>query len=179
MSSPPAWQACASAVAYTEPWRSLIIRFKFHEQPALARFFAKIMMSCSTVHELVLHCDYLIPVPLSVQRLRQRGFNQSLLLARHLSPQRCLDQGLLRLRDTPAQAGLSREMRLANLTHAFAVHPKHIPYLTGKKLLLVDDVLTTGSTLQACSLALLQAGASRVDGVILARAQSQTNMLDM
>jgi len=93
-------------------------------------------------------------------------------LARHLSSVRCIDQGLLRVRDTAAQAGLSREQRQVNLTYAFTVHPQHIRQLAGKNLLLVDDVLTTGSTLQACSLALLQAGAATVSAVTLARAQS-------
>jgi ComF family protein len=116
--------------------------------------------------------DFLMPVPLSDKRLRERGFNQSLLLARRLSSARCIDQGLIRVRDTAAQAGLSRAQRQVNLTHAFAVHPKHIRHLAGKKLLLVDDVVTTGSTLQACSLALLHAGAASVNAVTLARAQS-------
>lgn len=172
LSSPPAWQASASAVAYVEPWRSLIIGYKFREQPELARFFAHVMRSNGYLQELVLQCDHLIPVPLSDKRLCQRGFNQSLLLAQRLSPERCMAQGLLRVRDTPAQAGLSRDMRQANLTHAFAVHPMHVQALAGKNLVLVDDVMTTGNTLQACALALLQAGAARVSCVTLARAQS-------
>jgi len=172
LSSPPAWQASASAVNYVDPWRSLIIGYKFHEQPELARFFAKLMLANGYLRELVLQSDHLIPVPLSDERLRLRGFNQSLLLAQRLSPQRCMAQGLLRVRDTPAQAGLSRDMRQANLIHAFAVHPQHVRALNGKHLVLVDDVMTTGNTLQACALALLQAGAAKVSCVTLARAQS-------
>jgi ComF family protein len=132
------------------------------------RFFAKVMLANEPLHERVMQSDHLIPVPLSAKRLRERGFNQSLLLASRLSSVRCMAQGLLRVRDTAAQAGLSREQRQVNLTHAFAVHPQ----LAGKNLLLVDDVMTTGSTLQACSLALLQAGAATVSAVTLARAQS-------
>jgi predicted amidophosphoribosyltransferase len=79
---------------------------------------------------------------------------------------------LLRVTDTASQASLSREQRQANLTHAFAVHPAHRPHFIGKHLTLVDDVMTTGSTLHACALALLQAGAAKVDCVTLARAQS-------
>jgi ComF family protein len=138
----------------------------------LARFFAKLMLANGYLRELVLQSDHLIPVPLSDERLRLRGFNQSLLLAQRLSPQRCMAQGLLRVRDTPAQAGLSRDMRQANLIHAFAVHPQHVRALNGKHLVLVDDVMTTGNTLQACALALLQAGAAKVSCVTLARAQS-------
>lgn len=130
------------------------------------------MLANVTLSERLLQSDFLIPVPLSDKRLRERGFNQSLLLARRLSSSRCIDQGLLRVRDTAAQAGLTREQRQVNLTHAFAVHPKHIRHLAGKKLLLVDDVMTTGSTLQACSLALIEAGAASVSAVTLARAQS-------
>ena len=172
LSTPPAWQASASAVAYIEPWRSLIIGYKFQEQPELARFFAKLMLTNDYLKKLVLQSDHLIPVPLSDKKLRRLGFNQSLLLAQRLSPPRCIDQGLLRVRDTPSQASLNRDMRQSNLKHAFAVHPQHIRALNGKHLVLVDDVMTTGSTLQACALALLQAGAARVSCVTLARAQS-------
>ena len=172
LSSPPIWQACASAVAYVEPWRSLIIGFKFNEEAGLAAFFAKRMLANDTLQALVLTSSHLIPVPLSAKRLRQRGFNQASLLAQHLARHKCIDQGLLRVTDTASQASLSREQRQANLTHAFAVHPAHRSHLAGKHLTLVDDVMTTGSTLHACALALLQAGATKVDCVTLARAQS-------
>jgi len=76
------------------------------------------------IEELVQACDYLVPVPLSAQRLRQRGFNQALLLAQQLCTQRCLAQGLIRWRDTAAQSGLSRQQRLGNLAQAFMVPPE-------------------------------------------------------
>jgi ComF family protein len=159
-------------VSYVEPWRSLIIGFKFNEQAGLAAFFAKLMLANDHLQALVSTSTHLIPVPLSAKRLRQRGFNQASLLARHLARHKCIDQGLLRVTDTASQASLSREQRQANLTHAFAVHPAHRPHFIGKHLTLVDDVMTTGSTLHACALALLQAGAAKVDCVTLARAQS-------
>jgi ComF family protein len=114
--------------------------------------------------------DALVPVPLSAARLRQRGFNQSLMIAQHLAPARSLslEPGLLeRTRDTKQQVRLPARQRQANVAEAFAVPPT--ADVTGRRLLLVDDVCTTGATLEACAGALLDAGASAVWGVVVAR----------
>ena len=112
--------------------------------------------------------ELVLPMPLSKQRLRSRGFNQALLLARRLAPKKTADQLLLRLRDTPAQSTLSRSERLTSLAGAFAVEPQ-AKRLAGARVLLVDDVMTSGATLFYAARALRQAGAAHITGLVVAR----------
>ncbi len=168
--SPPPWQRCCAALPYAPPWSGLISAYKYQGEAGLVRFLALQMKAHEDIQQLIAQADLLLPVPLSAQRLQQRGFNQSLLLARALSPRQTLPDALLRLRDTPSQAGLPREERLHNLTHAMACNPRYLSTLLGQRVVLVDDVLTTGSTLRACTEALRSAGVSSVDCIVLARA---------
>jgi len=165
----PPWASCVAAKVYISPWKELISAFKFESQAGLAYFLGLQMQHTPAIAELVKACDFVVPVPLSDQRLRQRGFNQALLLAQQLCSQRCLEQGLIRWRDTAAQSGLSRQDRLLNLAHAFMVPPQSAQRLRGARVVLVDDVMTTGATLRACTQALLAAGVAKVDVVVLAR----------
>ena len=162
-------ESCVAAKLYVSPWKELITAFKFEEQAGLASFLAQQMRNTAAIAQRVEDCDCVVPVPLSAQRLRERGFNQALLLAKQLCPKRTLAQGLIRLRDTPAQSGLSRQDRLHNLDNAFMVNPVHLQMLLDAKVVLVDDVTTTGTTLLACTQPLLAAGVKQVDAVVLAR----------
>ena len=113
--------------------------------------------------------EILLPVPLHPQRLRHRGYNQSLLLARAMACilQIPLERTLLeRVVATPSQQGLDARQRMSNLHGAFRCRRR----LQGERMLLVDDVMTTGATLAACSYALLDAGAGSVDGAVVGRA---------
>ena len=161
--------SCVAAKLYVSPWKELITAFKFEEQAGLASFLAQQMRNTAVIAQRVEDCDCVVPVPLSAQRLRERGFNQALLLAKQLCAKRTLAQGLIRLRDTPAQSGLSRQDRLHNLDNAFMVNPVHLQMLRDAKVVLVDDVTTTGTTLLACTQPLLAAGVKQVDAVVLAR----------
>ena len=161
--------SCVAAKLYVSPWKELITAFKFEGQVGLAYFLAKQMRQTPAIAQCVDACDWLVPVPLSAQRLRDRGFNQALVLAKQLCPERTLGQALMRLRDTPAQSGLSRSDRLVNLHHAFMVNPHGLPKLRDSRVMLVDDVTTTGSTLLACTQALQAAGVKQVQAVVLAR----------
>jgi competence protein ComFC len=113
--------------------------------------------------------DALVPVPLHLSRLRQRGFNQSLLLAQEAGGLLGVEvkEALVRTRRTDAQVNLGAEERKANVAGAFAVQPK-IP-IAGLSVVLIDDVVTTGSTLSACAEALVAAGAASVMATSLAR----------
>jgi ComF family protein len=112
--------------------------------------------------------DGIVPVPLSIKKLRERGFNQSLLIARTVSKEikvPLLIDILLKKKDTPPQIGLSAKERLLNLKNAFEVKGD----VDGLRLLLVDDVMTTGATVTECSKVLMKAGAKEVIILTLAR----------
>lgn len=166
------WAGCFAALPYVEPWRSLITSFKFHGEASLARVLGRYLRSEAQSQGLLNQIDLVLPVPLSRERLRERGFNQSLLLARELKHPGLLPDGLIRLRHTAAQASMPRHERLQNLTHAMACNPRHVPQLSTRRVLLVDDVMTTGSTLTACCLALRSAGVRDIQVLVLARAEA-------
>jgi ComF family protein len=127
------------------------------------------MKSAPFAEDALLHAQVLIPIPLSKERLALRGFNQSLILAQHLSPQKTQSQTLLRLKNTAPQSSLKRSQRLTNLTDAFAVAPLKAAQLRGKNILLIDDVMTSGATLNFAARVLKQAGASHVGALVLAK----------
>lgn len=173
-SSPPPWTNAAAAVSYAAPWREMIIDYKFREYPGLHRFFAELLKADPAVQAMLAVAGFVLPVPLAAVRLRQRGFNQSALLARHLAPQRMNDQILWRLRQTATHAGLDRTQRQRNLRHSMAVNPAMSRALRGSRVLLVDDVMTTGSTLTVCAQTLLDAGVAEVSCVVFARAAADS-----
>ena len=111
-------------------------------------------------------------MPLAPARLRERGFNQSLELARRLAPDKTDPGLLLRVRDTPAQHGLARAQRLLNLQGAFAVEPLRAASLRGRRVVLVDDIMTSGASLFAAAQVLRAAGAAHLTGLVLARTEA-------
>lgn len=166
---PPAFDDCLAAVDYAYPWIDALAQFKFQGDPAWAGALSMLMRSAPWVERALEDADRVLPVPLSVERLRTRGFNQAALLARRLAPGKADDQTLIRLRTTDQQSGLTRAQRLRNLRGAFAVEPARAAALQGCSLVLIDDVMTTGATLQAAALALREGGAARITAVVLAR----------
>ncbi|WP_370681412.1 ComF family protein [Comamonas sp. GB3 AK4-5] len=166
---PPPLSHCVVAVDYGYPWSRLLTQWKYGAQPALTRHLAQWMQTDPQWLALRAQCALSIPIPMSVQRLRARGYHQSLLLARALDAPQVLPQGLQRLHHTPAQTGQGRAARLRNLRGAFSVPDAARTRIAGQCVLLVDDVITTGATLNAAAHALLQAGALQVAAVALAR----------
>lgn len=169
LAHPPAIDACIAAVDYAYPWEALITRFKFHSHPGLAGPLAALIRKADAAEQLLAAADAVLPIPLSAQRLRQRGYNQALLLARALARPKVQPRWLRRTHDTQAQSSLNRTERLRNLRGAFAVSTRLARDLGGQHLLLVDDVMTTGATVHAAASALRQAGATNVSALVLAR----------
>lgn len=148
---------------YQEEWQQAILDFKFRNKPWLADAFAKELSP-------IIPNDYdlLVPVPLHKKRMRERGYNQSALLADALANQTGIScqNSLLRIRDTPHQTGLSRSQRLKNLAGAFMLNKNCS--VAGRNILLIDDVFTTGTTLRECAQVLHQHGAEKIMGITLA-----------
>ena len=153
-----ALDAALAAVSYAYPWSNLVVEFKFAQHPAWARSMAVLMHSAPWVEPALDEADLLLPMPLSRQRLQERGFNQALLLSKALAPRKTQADLLLRIRDTPPQSSLSRAARLQNVQKAFALEPMHHAAVTGKRIVLVDDVLFTGRTIRCALDALIDFG---------------------
>ncbi|MFN7856417.1 MAG: phosphoribosyltransferase family protein [Acidovorax sp.] len=167
--TPPLADACLAAVDYAYPWADALADFKFRGDPGWARALATLVRSTPWVEPALEAADRVLPVPLSADRLRVRGFNQSALLARELAPRKTDTGTLLRLHSTHAQSGLPRAERLRNLSGAFVVEPSRAATLCGQRVALVDDVMTTGATLHAATQALREAGVAHVTTIVLAR----------
>jgi ComF family protein len=127
------------------------------------------MCSIPGVMPVLQSADLVVPVPLAGPRLQERGFNQALLLARAMVSGKVDARLLLRVRHTQAQSQLSRAARLRNLQSSLAVDPLRAMLVAQRRIVLVDDVMTTGATLQACAGTLRQAGASHVHAIVFAR----------
>lgn len=159
-----------STFVFNAPVRSLVHALKYRQNTSLAAYMGKQMAERFRQLPELKDVNYVVPVPLFPQRLRKRGFNQSELLARAFADKLKLPLDvscLMRGRDTGSQTKLGRTERLENLKDAFVCAPSHP--LKGKIVLLIDDVCTTSSTLEACAVALKKAGAKRVMGFTYGR----------
>lgn len=166
---PPPLDACVAAVPYDYPWSSLVIEFKFHGRPQWAHGLAMLIRHAPWAEPALENADLVLPIPLARDRLLQRGFNQALELAKALAPEKVRADWLLRIRDTPAQSLLARVDRMRNLELAFAIAPERVDAIRGRRIVLVDDVMTTGATLHELARVLRQAGAARIQAWVLAR----------
>ncbi len=166
---PPAFDRCLAVVPYDYPWSGLIVDFKFGGQTARAISFATLMRSAPWVEPSLEQADLLLPMPLSARRLQTRGFNQTLLLARALDTPKVRHDLLLRIKDTPAQSALPRQERLNSVKNAYALDPLQSQQVFGKRVVLLDDVMTTGASLGAAATALRQAGAAHITALVFAR----------
>ena len=159
-----------AALAYDDASRQMILRFKHAAARVAVTTFASWMARAGGT--LLDEADLLIPVPLHPRRSLTRGYNQSAWLATSLAQRTgvpVMADCLLRKRNTGSQAGLSASARLRNVAGAFVANPSRVARLEGRRVLLIDDVRTTGATLDACALALNRAGAANVDALCLAR----------
>jgi ComF family protein len=169
VSKPPHFSALRSWVYFEGPVQEAIHRLKYGRDVSLGVILAHLLVDF--LGGLGWSVDTVIPVPLGVARLRERGYNQAVLITRPLALETGLpyeDRALLRVRETRSQVGLSYEQRRVNVCDAFHAKPDMV---ANRRILVVDDVATTCATMNACGAALLSAGANEVYGLTLSRAR--------
>jgi len=167
----PPFDGAIAAVDYAYPWDELVRRFKFDASLDLADALAHRLLDAVRRSDAP-RPDWLLPVPLSAERLRERGYNQAWELARRVArglPCATDAKLLLRMKDTPHQVALPPGRRAANVRGAFALEPRRRHELQGRSVAVLDDVMTTGATASEIALTLLQAGARSVQVWVLAR----------
>jgi ComF family protein len=169
IADPPAYARARAAVRFDEVARTLVHALKYGDRLDIAPTLARWMANAG--RELLTEADALVPVPLHWRRLWARRFNQSAALAMAISALADVPMAtpLRRARSTPQQVGLSRSERAQNVQGAFRVPPAARAEVAGRRLVLVDDVMTSGATVDACTRALLRAGATQVDVLVFAR----------
>jgi ComF family protein len=167
--APPDWDRARAVARYDGVMRTLVHDLKFRDRHDARRLFGRWLAHAGT--ELLHDADLIVPVPLTRSRLLRRRFNQAAILATEVS--RCSGIPsepllLLRTKSTPPQVGLTREQRRQNVSGAFALAEHRRARVAGAKIVLVDDVVTTGATANACARTLKRGGAARVDVLTLA-----------
>ena len=167
----PAYDRARAALRYDDGARRLILAFKHADRTDTAPAFGTWLARAGA--ELLADAEVITPVPLHRLRLLKRGYNQAAILARALTKETgvaLIPDLLQRRRATASQQGLSAQARLENVTAgAFRVHPWHRSRVEDRRVVLIDDVMTTGATVGACARVLRRAGAARVDVLTLAR----------
>ena len=165
------------ALDYAYPWSGLIAQYKFGNQPGWASFFAQLLLDVPGVRhtfDALDAQDLILPMPLSKERLQTRGFNQALELAAQLTRRSAaignLDAALLlRVKNTRPQTELNRRARLDNVSGAFVMEPLRAHVMQGRRVILVDDVMTSGASIFTAASVLRDAGAAHVEAIALAR----------
>lgn len=170
IANPPAYDRARAAVRYDDISRALVHSLKYGDRLDLAPTMGQWMARAG--RELLSDAEALVPVPLHWRRQWARRFNQSATLAGVISGLTgvpVVHGGLKRLRATPQQVGKSKTERADNVQGAFRVAMEHESDIAGRRLVLIDDVLTSGATVDACARALSRAGAGHVDVLVFAR----------
>ena len=170
IANPPAYQRARAAVRFDEISRALVHALKYGDRLDLTPMMGRWLALAG--RDLLAEADALVPVPLHWRRNWARRFNQSGMLAAAVSSQTGVPvaaSALKRVKATVQQVGLSRSERAANIQGAFRVPAEGKAAIAGRRLVLVDDVLTSGATAEGCARALLRAGAANVDVLVFAR----------
>lgn len=169
VAEPPSYDRARAVAHFSGVMRELVHELKYGDRLAARRLLVRLMLQAGS--ELINEADVVVPVPLSRRRLIARRFNQAALLAQDVARIRKLAYEplvLLRTRATPQQVGLTRAERKLNVRGAFAVPPEQASRVAGRRVLLIDDVITTGATCGAAARALRRAGAMQIDVLALA-----------
>jgi ComF family protein len=163
LANSPAWDKARAAVVFDEVSQHLVHLLKYQDNHEVALAMARMMAGAG--RNVLAETDVVVPVPLHRRRLWQRRFNQAALLAQHMARDKalpCLVDILERKTATSSQVGLDAQARRRNMRSAFSVSPEKRAMIEGKRVLLVDDVRTTGATAEACAATLHKAGAAQV-----------------
>lgn len=174
LARPPAFDHARAACLYDEHSRDLILKLKHADRTDLSRLFARWLGRAAA--DIIGQADGIAPVPLHRWRLLRRRYNQAAEIARPLARASGVaywPDVLVRSRDTGSQGGRSASGRRRNVVSAFSVPARWRPRIQGRRILLVDDVLTTGATAESCARALKRAGAARVDVAVIARVKER------
>ena len=171
LETPPTYNTHRSALVYDDASKSLILRFKHGDQTHAVKAFIPWLRQAG--RELITQADIIMPVPLHKNRLIKRRYNQANLIGRelikHYPDKTYLADGLLRKKQTESQGHKKADDRRRNVAGAFAVSPIHKDIIEGKNILLLDDVYTTGATVNECAKTLLKAETQSVNILTLAR----------
>lgn len=170
IADPPAFDRARAVARYDETAGRLVRALKYRDRQDIGRVMGRMMARAGS--ELLEDADLLVPIPLHRTRLLMRRFNQSALLAAAISRASGVPvsiDSLVRVRSTKHQVGLSATERETNVRGAFRVRPQALPEISGRRLVVVDDVLTSGATATAAVRTLKRAGAARVDVLVFAR----------
>lgn len=177
MARPRAFTAARAACLYDDAARDPILKLKHADRPDLGGLFATWIGRAA--RELVAEADAVAPVPLHPLRLLKRRYNQAAEIARPLAKREgltYLPDVLIRARATESQAGKSGSGRRRNVAGVFAVPEARRALVEGRRILLIDDVMTTGATAEGCARALRKAGAARVDVAVVARVKEMVGL---
>jgi ComF family protein len=169
IANPPDYDRARAAARFSGLMRELVLAFKFPDTHNARQLFGRWLAEAG--HEILSDADLLVPVPLARWRLISRRFNQAQILAAETGKQTqkpVNPSALVRSRSTKHQVGLTRLQRSRNVAGAFRVPPGELAAVSGKAIVLIDDVITTGATASAAAKALKRAGARRVDVLALA-----------
>jgi ComF family protein len=171
LKSPPIYHRARGAVIYDDKSRPLVHALKYHDRYEAALPMARLMAVAG--RDVIEASDLMMPVPLHRWRLWRRRYNQAALLAMRIArfvAKPCHFQGLIRIRSTATQVGLDVSRRARNVQGAFALSREVRAQVSGRRVLLIDDVLTTGATSNACAEVLLDGGAAAVNVLVFALA---------
>lgn len=167
----PSYDRVITIFRYNHIIKKIIGDLKYRDQSFLAKKFAKILFD--KAKNEIATCDLMVAVPLHIKRLRKRKFNQAVLLCKNLlkffPDKKFYPDFLFRVKNTVSQVELRKKQREKNLKRAFLVNKKYRDLVKNKKILLVDDVMTTGATLENCAKELKRRGAKEVTVLTIAK----------
>ncbi len=170
LQKPPEYFKALAVFNYDEASKTLITKFKYFDQINLAKYFAELMFK--QAKEILPDVDFIAPIPLHKLRIISRKYNQSALLAKNiatLGDKKLLLDLLIRTKNNKPQASLNQRMRRKNVVGIFKAKERYYQEIKGRNVLLIDDVITTGSTIESCCKVLKKAGVAKIYVLTLAK----------